>query len=86
MVLCELKCCMSIWECFSSPKVCPYYLSSFPNYEKYKWKHSKHLRNRKYSKKEGHLGWANWNGSTLKGQFQNKIGFSYLDGLGVGLI
>ncbi len=32
-------------------KLVPYCLSSFPNDEKYKWKHLKHV---KYSKKEGH--------------------------------
>jgi hypothetical protein len=39
-----------------SQKIVPYCLSSFPNYEEYKWKHFKHLRHKKYSKNEDHLG------------------------------
>jgi len=55
-----------------SQKFVPYCLSSFPNYEQYKWKHFKHLRHKKYSKKEGHLGLTNRNGSTLKAKFKIK--------------
>jgi len=48
--------------------------------------HHKHPKHKKYFQKKGHLGWANWKGSTLKGQIQNEIGFSYLGHLGVSLI
>jgi hypothetical protein len=37
-------------------KFVPFCFSSFPNHEKYKWKHFKHPKHKKYSKKEGHLG------------------------------
>ncbi len=33
-------------------KFVPYCLSSFPNLEKYKWKHSKHPRHKKGSKRK----------------------------------
>jgi len=48
--------------------------------------HYKHPKHRKYFEKEGHLGWPNWKGSTLKGQIQNEIVFSNLGHLGVSLI
>jgi len=48
--------------------------------------HHKYPKHKKYFQKKGHLGWANWKGSTLKGQIQNEIGFSYLGHLGVSLI
>jgi hypothetical protein len=45
--------------------------------------HHKHPRQKKYLKKEGHLGLKRFN---LKGKIQNEIGFSFLGHLGVGLI
>jgi hypothetical protein len=44
--------------------------------------HHKTLKRKKCFKKEGHLGWANWKGSTLKGQIQNEIEFFYPNHLG----
>jgi hypothetical protein len=32
--------------------------------------HHKHPRHKKYLKKEGHLKWASWKGSTLKAKFK----------------
>jgi hypothetical protein len=37
---------------FPPQKFVPYYLSSFPNLEEYKWKHSKHPRHKKYLKRK----------------------------------
>jgi hypothetical protein len=53
-------------------KFIPYCLLSFSTYEEYKWKHSKHPKHKKYSRKEGHLGQANSNGSILKAKFKIK--------------
>jgi hypothetical protein len=61
---------------FPPQKFVPYCLSSFPNLEDYKWKYSK----RKVTWMS-QLKWFN-----LKGHIQNKIRFSYLGGLSVGLI
>ncbi len=37
---------------FPPQKFVPYCLSSFPNLEEYKWKHSKHLSHKKYLKRK----------------------------------